>query len=43
MQEIGARLRNLSARTLLFLRRINEIEYRLPNSKGGVYLREEIA
>jgi hypothetical protein len=41
-KEIGARLRNLSARTLLFLRRINEIEYRLPNSKGGVYLREEI-
>lgn len=42
-KEIGARLRNLSARTLLFLRRINEIEYRLPNSTGGVYLREEIA
>lgn len=41
-KEIGARLRNLSARTLLFLRRINEIEYRLPNSTGGVYLREEI-
>lgn len=42
-KEIGARLRNLSARTLLFLRKINEIEYRLPSSKGGVYLREEIA
>lgn len=42
-KEIGARLRNLSARTLLFLRRINEIEYRLPSSTGGVYLREEIA
>lgn len=42
-KEIGDRLRNLSARTLLFLRRINEIEYRLPNSTGGVYLREEIA
>jgi len=42
-KEIGTRLRNLSARTLLFLRRINEIEYRLPNSTGGVYLREEIA
>ncbi|SHH81152.1 sacsin N-terminal ATP-binding-like domain-containing protein [Desulfofustis glycolicus] len=41
-KEIGARLHNLSARTLLFLRRINEIEYRLPNSTGGVYLREEI-
>jgi hypothetical protein len=42
-EEIGARLRNLSARTLLFLRKINEIEYRLPSSKGGVYLREETA
>lgn len=42
-KEIGARLRNLSARTLLFLRKINEIEYKLPNSTGGVYLREEIA
>ena len=42
-KEIGTRLRNLRARTLLFLRRINEIEYRLPNSTGGVYLREEIA
>ena len=41
-KEIGARLRNLSARTLLFLRKINEIEYRLSNSTGGVYLREEI-
>lgn len=41
-KEIGARLRNLSARTLLFLRKINEIEYKLPSSKGGVYLREEI-
>jgi hypothetical protein len=42
-KEIGARLCNLSARTLLFLRRINEIEYKLPNATGGVYLREEIA
>jgi hypothetical protein len=42
-KEIGARLRNLSARTLLFLRKINEIEYKLPSSKGGVYLREELA
>jgi hypothetical protein len=42
-KEIGARLRNLSARTLLFLRKINEIEYKLPSSTGGVYLREEIA
>lgn len=40
-KEIGARLRNLSARTLLFLRKIREIEYRLPSSAGGVYLREE--
>lgn len=42
-KEIGVRLRNLSARTLLFLRKINEIEYKLPSSTGGVYLREEIA
>ena len=42
-KEIGARLRNLSARTLLFLRKINEIQYKLPSSTGGVYLREEIA
>ncbi len=41
-QEIGDRLQNLSARTLLFLREINEIEYKLPNSTGGAYLREEI-
>jgi hypothetical protein len=41
-KEIGTRLSNLSARTLLFLRKINEIEYKLPNSTGGVYLREEI-
>ena len=33
----------LSARTLLFLRKINEIEYKLPSSTGGVYLRDEIA
>ncbi|NWH05628.1 sacsin N-terminal ATP-binding-like domain-containing protein [Desulfobacter latus] len=41
--EISARLCNLTARTLLFLRKINEIEYKLPSSTGGVYLREEIA
>jgi len=41
-REIGLRLRNLSARTLLFLRKIVEIEYRLPDLTGGVYLREEI-
>ncbi len=41
-REIGARLRNLSARTLLFLRKIDEIEYKLPDLTGGVYLREEV-
>ena len=41
-REIGSRLRNLSARTLLFLRKIIEIEYKLPDLPGGVYLREEI-
>jgi len=41
-REIGARLRNLSARTLLFLRKIHEIEYRLPDQTGDVYLREEV-
>ncbi len=41
-REIGARLRNLSARTLLFLRKIDEIEYKLPDLAGGVYLREEV-
>jgi hypothetical protein len=42
-KEIGARLRNLNARTLLFLRKITEIEYRLPDSTSGIYLREETA
>lgn len=42
-KEIGARLRNLNARTLLFLREIREIEYRLPDSTSGIYLREETA
>ncbi|MCX5806846.1 MAG: hypothetical protein NT010_12425 [Proteobacteria bacterium] len=41
-REISARLRNLSARTLLFLRKINEIEYKLPDLTDGVYLREEV-
>ena len=41
-QEIGKRLRNLSARTLLFLRKIGEIEYNLKDGEG-VYLREEIS
>ncbi len=39
--EIGTRLCKLSARTLLFLRKIKEIEYRLPDGLGGVYLRDE--
>ncbi len=39
-REIGACLRNLNARTLLFLRKIKEIEYKLPDT-DGVYLREE--
>lgn len=42
-REISERLSNLSARTLLFLRNIKEIEYRLPDGTGGVYLRDEIA
>lgn len=41
-REIALRLRNLSARTLLFLRKIKEIEYKLSDGTGGVYLREEI-
>ena len=41
-QEIGECLRNLSVRTLLFLRRIKEIEYQLPDD-DGVYLRDEIS
>jgi len=40
-KEIGSRLRNLGARTLLFLRKIKEIEYKLPNNERGVYLRDE--
>lgn len=40
-REISARLRKLSARTLLFLRKIKEIEYRLPDQTGGLYLRDE--
>lgn len=40
-REISTRLRRLSARTLLFLRKIKEIEYRLPDGMGGVYLRDE--
>ena len=40
-QEIGECLRNLSARTLLFLRKISEISYDLPDHEGGIYLRDE--
>ena len=39
-REISVRLRKLSARTLLFLRKIKEIEYRLPDGMDGVYLRD---
>ena len=39
-REIATRLSNLSARTLLFLKQISEIEYKLPNDVSGVYLRE---
>lgn len=40
-REISGRLRKLSARTLLFLRSIKEIEYGLPDGMDGVYLRDE--
>ncbi len=39
--EIGDRLCNLSTRTLLFLRNIEQIEYKLPNLTSGFYFREE--
>ena len=39
MHEIAERLRNLTARTLLFLRKIEEIEYKLLDNQGGFYLR----
>lgn len=41
-QEIGKSLRNLSARALLFLRKIKEIEYESLD-EDSVYLREEIS
>jgi len=41
-REISTRLRRLSARTLLFLRNIKEVEYRLPDGTGGLYLRDEV-
>ncbi len=40
-REISTRLRNLSARTLLFLHKIQEVEYILPDGVKGVYLRDE--
>ncbi len=40
-REISTRLSKLSARTLLFLRKIKEIEYKLPDGMSGVYLRDE--
>ena len=40
-KEISTRLRKLSARTLLFLRKIQQIEYRLLDGTDGVYLRDE--
>ena len=42
-REISTRLRKLNARTLLFLRKIKEIEYKLPDGMSGVYLRDETA
>ena len=39
--EIATRLRNLSARTLLFLSTIKEIEYKLLDESSGLYMREE--
>ena len=38
--EIRSRLLNLNARTLLFLRKISEITYKLPDQTNGVYMRE---
>lgn len=40
--EISEGLRKLNARTLLFLRNINEIKYRLPDQTEGVYQRKEV-
>jgi hypothetical protein len=37
--EIAKRLRGLSARTLLFLARVSEIEYRIANGGSGTYLK----
>lgn len=40
--EIGDRLKTLSARTLLFLRNIKEIEWKIDKQQPGQYLREHI-
>lgn len=40
-REIAQRLRKMSGRTLLFLREIKEIVYKLPDGTIGTYLREE--
>lgn len=40
-REIAKRLRNLSARTLLFLRKIRRIEYKLEYLPGGFYERQD--
>lgn len=39
-REIAERLKNLNARTLLFLRNMEEIAYTLPGGVEGAYLRE---
>ena len=39
--EIAKRLKNLKAKTLLFLRSINEVEYKIEDDQNGVYLKEQ--
>jgi hypothetical protein len=39
--EIAGRLKNLKAKTLLFLRSVNEVEYKIENDQSGLYLREK--
>ncbi|NLD05061.1 MAG: hypothetical protein GX672_04055 [Synergistaceae bacterium] len=41
-REISSGLQQLNARTLIFLRKIKEIEYRLPDGLKGVYTRDEV-
>jgi hypothetical protein len=38
--EIRSRLLNLNVRTLLFLRKIDKIVYKLPDQTSGIYMRE---